>query len=841
MRISIGMATVILFLVAAFACAADDTKVTVVKRPPTAAKNPFYASNREPLAPSPFVKLPIGAIKPKGWLRRSLEIEADGMSGHLAEISPWCKAEGNAWLNPTGKGKSGWEELPYWLKGFGDLGYVLGHERIMKEAKPWIEGILASQRADGWFGPESNLKSVGGKPDLWPNMLALNCLQSYYEFSGDKRVLDLMTKYFRWELALPEEDCLPGSWQKVRGGDNLESIYWLYNRTGEAWLLELAQKIHRRTLDWAGGVANWHGVNFTQDFREPAVFWMQARNAKFIEATYRDYDTLMGLYGQVPGGMFGADENCRKGYGDPRQGAETCSMVEYMHSFEMLTRVTGDPLWADRCEEVAFNSLPASQPPDQRGLHYLTASNQPVLDAKNHSPGIQNGGCMFAYDPHGYRCCQHNVAHGWPYYAEEMWLATPDAGLAASLYAPSEVRAKVGSSAEALAKVGDGAEVTITETTGYPVDEQVTLTVATAKAVRFPLYLRVPRWCTGAKVAVNGKAVDVKAAPLSYIAIERTWSNGDSVTLELPMHLAATVWEKNQNSVSVSRGPLIFSLKIGEKWVRHGGTDAWPGFEVLPTSDWNYGLEIDPKNPEASVQVTKKEWNVAALPFALDAAPLEAKAKARKIPEWGLDRYGLVAVLQPSPARTAEPLETVTLVPMGWARLRISAFPTVSSAADAAKWTEAPVAAANAAMTTTASHCHPGDTTDALSDGLLPKSSGDDGLPRFTWWDHKGTPEWVAYAFKRPQTITWSDVYWFDDTGHGGCRVPASWQLLYKDGNDWKPVKLTAGAAYATARDAFNKVTFEPVTTSELRLEVKLQPKVSGGILEWRVGPLEKK
>ena len=138
------------------------------------------------------------------------------------------------------------------------------------------------------------------------------------------------------------------------------------------------------------------------------------------------------------------------------------------------------------------------------------------LAPANKSPGIQNGGCMFAYDPHGYRCCQHNVAHGWPYYAEEMWLATPDAGLAASLYAPSEVRAKV----------GDGTEITVTETTGYPVDEQVTLTVATAKAVRFPLYLRVPRWCMGAKVAVNGKALDVKAAPLSYIAIDRTWTSG---------------------------------------------------------------------------------------------------------------------------------------------------------------------------------------------------------------------------------------------------------------------------------------------------------------------------
>jgi len=159
----------------------------------------------------------------------------------------------------------------------------------------------------------------------------------------------------------------------------------------------------------------------------------------------------------------------------------------------------------------------------------------------------------------------------------------------------------------------------------------------------------------------------------------------------------------------------------------------------------------------------------------------------------------------------------------------------VSTAAGAAKWQE--TAAAKAALTATASHCNDADTPDALSDGLLPKNSDDREIPRLTWWSHKGTPEWVAYRFAKPRTVSWSDVYWFDDTGHGQCRLPASWQLLYKAGGEWKPVKLTDGAAYGVEKDKFNKVTFEPVETSELRLEVKLRPDFSGGILEWRVGP----
>ena len=147
------------------------------------------------------------------------------------------------------------------------------------------------------------------------------------------------------------------------------------------------------------------------------------------------------------------------GYGDPRQGFETCSWVEFMHSFEMLTKISGNPLWADRCEEIAFNSFPAAMTPDLKGLHYLTAANLVQLDCHNKAPGFENGGNMLGYSPFEcYRCCQHNVSHGWPYYAEELWLATADGGLCALLYAASTV----------AAKVGDGAAVTLAETTDYP-------------------------------------------------------------------------------------------------------------------------------------------------------------------------------------------------------------------------------------------------------------------------------------------------------------------------------------------------------------------------------------
>ncbi len=700
----IALATIALFIGAvgwSSRAMSDDSpasQIRVVKQIPAETRTSQYISNRAPLTASPLVKLPIGSIKPQGWLRSQLELEAQGMTGRLEEISPWCRFDQNAWTDPEGKGHSGWEEMPYWLKGYGDLGYVLGDEAIIKEARRWIEAALVSQRDDGWFGPRSLLTSLDGKADLWPNMLMLNVLQSFYEQSGDPRVLPFMTKYFRWELNYPEQNFMAGYWPKIRAGDNLESVYWLYNRTGDKWLLDLSEKIHRCTANWTSGVINWHGVNISQGFREPGVFYQQANDPKFLAAAERNYHGVMDLYGQVPGGGFGADENCRPGYTDPRQGFETCSMVEFMHSFEMLTKISGEPRWADRCEDVAFNSLPAAMTPDLKALHYVTAPNMVQLDKGNKSPGIENGGTMFSYSPREvYRCCQHNVAQGWPYFAEEQWLATSDGGLCASLYAASEV----------TAKVADGQEVKIIEETDYPFSDTIDLKVSLAPAggtgkrslpvqrasgvgstVRFPLYLRIPAWCDNAQLTFNGKAENVRAVGDSYIVVDRAWKDGDSLRLRLPMKISLRKWAKNHDSVSVDYGPLTFSLEIGERWSRDGGTEKWPEQEVFATTPWNYGLVLDGKKPESSFELTRLDGPLANQPFTAEAVPIRMKAKARRIPNWKQDATGLLRPLGPSPVKSDEPVETITLIPMGAARLRITSFPVIGDGPDAHEWPE---------------------------------------------------------------------------------------------------------------------------------------------------------
>lgn len=650
--------------------------VTMTDRPDRMEQNPNYANNRSPLQPSHFLKLPVGSIKPEGWLRKYLELQRDGLTGHLNEISAWLEKENNAWL--TNGGDHGWEEVPYWLKGYGNLAYILGDENMINEAKTWIEAAINSQRPDGSFGP-INMK--GDKPELWAQMIMLWCLQSYYEYTNDSRVLTLMTNFFKWELSLPDDKFLEDYWENSRGGDNLLSVYWLYNKTGESFLLELAEKIHRNTADWTrpSTLPNWHNVNVAQCFREPATYYMLDKDSALLAASYNVHHLIRRTFGQVPGGMFGSDENCRMGYIDPRQGVETCGMVEQMASDEIMLRMTGDPFWAEHCEDVAFNTYPAATMPDFKALRYITCPNHVISDSKNHHPGIDNSGPFLAMNPFSSRCCQHNHAQGWPYYTEHLVLATPDNGAALALYA----------SCKATMKVGDGQQIAIHEETNYPFDEVIRLTVQTDKEVEFPLYLRIPTWANQAQIHINGQKVTTPVTSGQYACIRRTWKNDDKVELTLPMQLSLRTWQVNKNSVSVNYGPLTMSLKIREKyvksdsketaigdsqWQKDADASQWPTYEIYPDSPWNYSLILNKENALKDFKVIKKQWPADNFPFTQENVPLEIKTVGRQIPSWKVDQYGLCHELPEADAPKREK-EEITLIPMGAARLRISAFP----------------------------------------------------------------------------------------------------------------------------------------------------------------------
>ena len=694
--------------ISAVACQpeSENAEVSFVEKIDSQSTNQYYVSNRAPLVPSALIKLPVGAVKPKGFLKEYLLRQKEGLTGNLGQISAWLQKQDNAWLSPDGEGEWGWEEVPYWLKGYANIGYILEDQKMIDEAMVWIEGTLNSQREDGNFGPKH---FDGENQDFWANMIMLYCLQSYYEHSEDPRVLELMTNYFKYELSVPDENFLEGYWQKLRGGDNLHSVIWLYNRTGDEFLLELAEKIHRNTANWEGrdlpldqiknyyevrdggevpdwyrNQVDWHNVNHAQAFREPAQYYLVSKNEADLKASYENFEIMRNHFGQVPGGMFGADEDARPGYADPRQGVETCGMVEQMNSDEHMLRITGDPFWGDHAEEVAFNTYPAAVMPDFKALHYITSPNMALLDAENHFPGIGNKGPFLMMNPFSSRCCQHNHSQGWPYFIENLWMATPDNGVVAAIYGESIVKVKV----------GDGTEVQLEETTHYPFEEEIQFAVSSPKDIEFPLYLRIPAWTNGASIKINGELVKSDLSGIGFAKIQRTWKNGDLISLTLPMEVQTKRWEKNNNSLSISRGPLTYSLKIREKylkkdsdetaisdskWQKGVDTKKWPSWEVHPVTDWNYSILVDENDPASSVEVMMGKWPKSDFPFTLEEVPIKMVVKAQQIPEWQFDEYGLVGELKDLPKTSDQPIVDVTLIPMGAARLRITAFPELTT------------------------------------------------------------------------------------------------------------------------------------------------------------------
>ena len=803
------------------ASGAAHAQVSVVPRPDTAQSNPYYPGSRPPLQPSPFIRLPTGSVLPGGWLRKQLELEAQGFVGHMGEVSGWLNKTNNAWRNPAGKGDSFWEEVPYWLRGCTSLAFLLDDKALIDEAKSWLEPSLIGQREDGYFGTEPLRGDTKNAPDLMPNQNMLYAYRAYYDATGDSRVIDLTTRYFHWELALPDRMFFNGGWGAARNSDNMDMAYWLYNRTGDSKLLDLGEKLMRTGDRWMGHIGGGHNVAFSQGFRKPGVFFQQNGDPKYLAQANSNYNDIYDVYGQVPGEMFGGDEFARPGHTDPQQAIETCGVVEMMFSSEILLRISGDLEWMDRCENIAYNTLPAATLADFRGLRYLTSPNQSNSDARSKAPTLADDGPMQVMNPRDHRCCQHNISCAWPYFTESLYAATPDRGLAAMMYAPCTISAKV----------GDGTKVTLEQVTRYPFEEKVEIHLSCPNAVGFPLYLRIPAWCARPGISINRRASAVAAKGGDLVRVQRTWKNGDRLTLNLPMPVTVRRWEKNNDSVSINRGPLTFTVKIGEQYVRlhpEQKEDPWPAYAMTPKTPWNYGLVLDRAGLPSAVEVVQKPFPASDQPFTLENAPVELKVRAKRIPDWTENYFGVVDRLQPSPVRSDEPVETLEMVPMGCARLRMSALPVIGEGPDAKPWKKAtePIS----------SWSEDEGIIKTLTDPRDPKNSDDSSVGMFLMYNRSnfGGKAWIRMPFPEVRSVSRVRTYWWTEHyASGGIRPPASWRIYYKDGNDWKPV--SNGIGYGVELNQYNEVNFDPVKTTEIKIDIQFAQDRCASLIRWRV------
>lgn len=620
-----------------------------------------YIANRPPLQPTPFIALPLGSIEPAGWLRDQLHIQAEGLTGHLDEFWPNVGPQ-SSWLGGSGED---WERGPYYLDGLLPLAYLLHDERLIAKVQPWIEWTLAGQGKDGQFGPRTN-------EDWWSRMIMLKVLMQYAEVASDERIVPFLTNYFRYQAAHLPRRPLSG-WSQARGGENMLAAQWLYNRTGEAFLLDLVELLHGQSFDWTDifthfpfwrpYTANYdlraHVVNVAMALKEPALYALLSGNPAHRTAARKGIETLMLYHGQV-NGLFSGDEMLAGTH--PSQGTELCAVVEYMFTLEHLVWIFGDGFYADMLEKVAFNALPAAISPDWRSHQYDQQANQVLCTlAKRNWTANGDESNLFGLEPN-YGCCTVNMHQGWPKFASHQWMASSDGGLAAVSYAPCRVSSAV----------ADGMPVMLNVETGYPFSDKIAIAIQPTHTAHFPLYLHIPGWCTIPSLSVNGQPVDVITGDTGYVRLDREWQPGDVIQLSLPMQ--ARIERRGQGAISVQRGPLVFALPIKERWQKLRGNEPYVDWEVYPDSPWNYGLLIDAARPDSSFAVHTRP--LARQPLAAADAPVLLTTKGRRIPSWGMVMNS--ADTPPlSPVVSDEPVEEVTLVPYGCARLRIAEIPII--------------------------------------------------------------------------------------------------------------------------------------------------------------------
>lgn len=611
-----------------------------------------------------FTLFPVSELKPQGWLLGQLQIQAEGLSGNLDKF--WPDIKDSKWI---GGDMEGWERVPYWLDGFIPLAWLLDNEDMKNRAARYIDFIIAQQDKDGWICPGDT--SDRNQYDMWALFLILKVLVLYHDMTGDPRIEEVVRKALV-NLDRHIDSNTLFSWAQTRWFECLISIWWLYDRTGEEWLLLLASKLHCQGFDWGEFFKDWpykkpdekgrwsqmsHVVNNAMALKAGALYSRMTENDDQLHSADLMTEMLDEYHGMVTG-VFTGDE-CLAGK-SPVQGTELCAVGEYMYSLEHLISRTGEAKYGDRLEKITFNALPATFSPDMWSHQYDQQVNQVECSRREVPLFNTNGGeaHLFGLEPN-FGCCTANLSQPWPKFAMNTLQRTKD-GIAAVLYAPSDLNTEIG-----------GVGVRVALVTDYPFKDTVHIKIKTDSKIRFSLSLRIPSWCKEAEIHTDGMLQKEEGG--RFAVLDKEWEGETELILKLPMQ--SEIISRPNGLYALARGPLIYSLKIKEKWVQintevQGREYPHCDYEIYAKTPWNYGLRIDKDNIAGSLHF--EEGTVGSMPFSPEGAPVKATLKGSKI-DWKLINGS--AAVQPGLSWISEEVEELTFIPYGCTNLRLTEMP----------------------------------------------------------------------------------------------------------------------------------------------------------------------
>ena len=616
--------------------------------------------NRAPLLPNTCTPLSPGAVRPEGWLGAQLKAFEEAVCEDTQKLF---------------EGEGGWERELYAFEALTILAYTQENAALKEEAARRAAQILASQDDEGWFGPED-------LPDYWPRILALRALRFYFEATADRDVLKFMDAFFKYQYR--SLSTRPLNDQAVaRGGDNILLALWLYNITGQNYLLELCRRLREQTLDWPsyfhtfpnpqplsrslrwsrlkealreekddpleGEHRPYFHTQFCQTNGENIAIGLRAPGAiNLFKSGFKEqggfrfgWEKLMKYHG-VASGVFTADDHINGS--SPTQGTTLTAVCELLSTLETLAGMGDMPRdIPDIFEKIAFNALPAAYSRDMRRVQRLEQVNQALVSEEERAFYNAGADALLYQPPTSFEAVRALAA--WPKLVSHLWYATSDSGLWAMSYAPCCVRARMMDVPVRLHVSG-----------GYPFGDTVRVEVAVKRPVEFPIYLRMPAWSRQPMIYLpDGEIMQVRAGETA--CVRRRWQSGDVVRLEFNAapHVSRGWYHQ---SAAVEMGPLLMALAPEPHDDGHG--------RIETAEEWGWALVRD----EPMKAVRGEDFDI---PFKGGEPPVKVLAKAVPI-DWPLSG-GSSAPVPILPRLNAKETYTIELVPFGWTDLRIAQFP----------------------------------------------------------------------------------------------------------------------------------------------------------------------